>query len=1076
MISAWTPCSDEASYDLSGEVDGTYTFSVRATDAAGNTGPESHSDYVLDTTLPVAPTITASPAAVISSRTPSWSFTGEAGADFECRLDTGGGAVVFAWGPCTSPKSYPLIAQPDGDFTFSVRAVDAAGNAGPAATNSFTLDTLAPSAPTITAWPASPGDDESPSWAFTAEAGATVECRLDRGNDVVQTWAGCSGSESFDLSSEPDGTYTFSVRATDAAGNVGALATNDYVLDTTAPDAPDVTSAPGSPSSDESPTWSFTAEPGAALECSLDPQGSPASAWGACTSPETFDLSSEPNGDFTLSIRATDAAGNVGTATTSDYTLDRTAIAAPTINSGPPATGTGRNPSWTFSAPGAASYECRLTPGSNPAWSWQPCTSAHGYDLTGAPDDTYTFSVRALDGSNNPSAATSEDYTLDTQKPAPPTFDSVPPSPGNDQQPTWSISAEAGATLECELTRGATPVAAWGCGSTASRDLSAEPDGTYTLSVRARDAAGNLGDPATTNYVLDTAAPVTGITSAPPSPRANRAPAWSFDAEIGADYECRLDRGGTTVAGWSACTSPHPFDLTAAPDGTYTFSVKATDEAGNTGPVTTSDYVLDSTAPAAPTVTSSPASPAAGRSPSWSFTGEAGTTLRCRLDRGPDTISGWAPCSGVASYDLTGEPDATYTFSVQATDGALNPGPITTRNYTLDTTPPGLPTITSSPSTPGTSPSPGWSFAGAPGTTFQCRLDRGTTPMSGWAPCSGSRDYDLTGEADGVYTFSVRAIDAVGNVGAARTSDYELVTTAPPQPSFLSEPAAVGNTLSAAWSFSGSAGSTFECRLERGADVIDDWAPCVSPRTFDLSGKPDGTYELAVRSVNAVGLRSTAARSALLARHTCARYAGDQLDAGHCGGQRHAGLVVLGRCRGDVRMPPGPRLRRDRRLGGVQQPARLRARRAARRRLRVLGPRARRGGQHEPGHSQCLLAERVDPWLAPPDRGPASRRSPGTARVVVLGRLRDLLRVPVAGRRRRHLGLGGVRKPPRLRLGRPPGRDLPLRGAEPEHRGHRGRCGREHVRPRPSGAGQASGRRLALCDRQRCHAGLVVHG
>ena len=158
----------------------------------------------------------------------------------------------------------------------------------------------------------------------------------------------------------------------------------------------------------------------------------------------------------------------------------------------------------------------------------------------------------------------------------------------------------------------------------------------------------------------------------------------------------------------------------------------------------------------------------------------------------PDTISGWAACSGVASYDLTGEPDATYTFSVQATDGALNAGPITTRNYTLDTTPPGLPMITSSPGQPARH-LPAWSFAGEPGTTLQCRLDRGATPISGWSSCSGSRNYDLTGEPDGVYTFSVRAIDAVGNVGAARTNDYELVTTPPPQPMFLSEPAAVGS-------------------------------------------------------------------------------------------------------------------------------------------------------------------------------------------------------------------------------------------------------------------------------------------
>src|SRR5439155_23923273 len=102
-----------------------------------------------------------------------------------------------------------------------------------------------------------------------------------------------------------------------------------------------------------------------------------------------------------------------------------------------------------------------------------------------------------------------------------------------------------------------------------------------------------------------------------------------------------LTRGATVVSDWSACTSPHTADLTGQPDGTYTFAVRATDVAGNTGPASTSDYVLDTTAPAAPTITAGPTTPDNSLAPSWSFTGEGGATFECRLDRGETGRAHW---------------------------------------------------------------------------------------------------------------------------------------------------------------------------------------------------------------------------------------------------------------------------------------------------------------------------------------------------------------------------------------------------------------------------------------------------
>ena len=122
----------------------TYTFWVRASDVRehrsepgdalvhGRHGCAGHDDR-------------GRPSGVTTGTAPSFTFAAEAGATFECKLDTPAGAGSYA--ACTSPPAYTTTVN--GAYTFSVRASDAAGNTDATpATRSFT----------ITAPTASPGD------------------------------------------------------------------------------------------------------------------------------------------------------------------------------------------------------------------------------------------------------------------------------------------------------------------------------------------------------------------------------------------------------------------------------------------------------------------------------------------------------------------------------------------------------------------------------------------------------------------------------------------------------------------------------------------------------------------------------------------------------------------------------------------------------------------------------------------------------------------------------------------------------------------------------------------------------
>ena len=105
--------------------EGEHRFTAVAVDAAGNRSAETVHVWRVDTTPPAAP--------ALADGGPPFAFTGEAGATFVCVLD-GGPAL-----PCSSPHAFagPL---PGGEHTFAVRARDAAGNTGPAATARFSVD------------------------------------------------------------------------------------------------------------------------------------------------------------------------------------------------------------------------------------------------------------------------------------------------------------------------------------------------------------------------------------------------------------------------------------------------------------------------------------------------------------------------------------------------------------------------------------------------------------------------------------------------------------------------------------------------------------------------------------------------------------------------------------------------------------------------------------------------------------------------------------------------------------------------------------------------------------------------
>ncbi len=872
------------SFDLSGFGDGSYTLSVTATDAAGNTGPAGSDTYVLDTTAPPVPTI-ALLAPVLSpgnSTSPQFTVTDtEAGVSYVCSV-SGVTPVPPSAITCGATTTIDLSGVGrDGDYTLSVTATDPAGNVSSAGTATYTLDTTPPPLPVVVA-PPSPSNDLTPTFTYSdSEVGVTLTCVLKDPGTAIVASGNCPVSGTFNTAADPlDGTYRLTVTATDAAGNTSSAGAN-WTRDTMPPPAPVVT-APPSPSNDLTPSFTVTdSETGVTFTCTLTGPGSSNVFTGTCPLGNSFDLSGFGDGSYTLSVTATDAAGNTGPAGSDTYVLDTTAPPVPTIALLAPVLSPGNSTSPQFTVTdteAGVSYVCSVSGVTPVPPSAITCGATTTIDLSGVGrDGDYTLSVTATDPAGNVSSAGTATYTLDTVAPPNPTV-VAPASPSNDLTPTFTIGdTEPDAILGCVLTGpGATTVYSNLCPANGTFDLTGFGDGTYSLTVTATDPAGNTApSTATAVYVLDTVPPPapTVVLSAPASsPGNDPVPQFTVsDSESGVSYSCSVTGPTPVPPSAITCGATTTVDLTGAGrDGSYRLSVTATDAAGNTSTAGTRRYVLDTTPPPTPTVNlSNPvSSPGNVAAPQFSVSDtEAGVTYSCSVTGATPVPNSAITCGATTTVDLSGAGrDGGYTLSVTATDVAGNVSAPGTSVYTLDTTPPPAPavTLTVPASSPGNVTAPQFSVTDSEvGVSLLCSVTGPTSVPGSAVTCGATTTVDLSGAGrDGTYTLSVEAVDAAGNISPAGTALYTLDTVPPPAPTVvLSAPASSpGNDPVPQFTVSDSeSGVSYSCSVTGPTPVPPSAITCGATTTVDLTGAGrDGSYRLSVTATDAAGNTSTA--------------------------------------------------------------------------------------------------------------------------------------------------------------------------------------------------------------------------
>ncbi len=476
---------------------------------------------------------------------------------------------------------------------------------------------------------------------------------------------------------------------------------------------------------------------------------------------------------------------------------------------------------------GKADVTYDTTVASNGIWSIDTATATPttGSLPTIAEGVTTSLSARAVDGAGNASALTIARLTLDTHAPPAPSIDS--PLLTNDTTPVIYGFAEPGSivTVELDLNRDGTPDVRW--------NATANAAGAYSVDVGSAPASGSLpggklGDVSATGlsvFASDLAgnasprvpAELRVDTSIPPAPTIatiagdNRINATEAGASVTisgtldaayADRPVNVQWGSlapraATVTGTAWSITIAAGDIPA--DGVQTVRATYVNAAGTTSVEATQPVVIDRVVPGAPSIALNTGSDSGALGDG--ITNDNTPTIRVALTGtgavAGDTIEIRSGTTAVATAAVSASDvsagyvdvttaslgaDGAKTLTATLTDVVGNVSSASASlPITIDTTPPGVPTVASlttndtTPTITGTAPA---------GDALTVTVNGVTYPVGADLVRSGST-WTLTipaanALAQGTYDVVARLTDAAGNFTHDTSTNELAVDTTPP--------------------------------------------------------------------------------------------------------------------------------------------------------------------------------------------------------------------------------------------------------------------------------------------------------
>lgn len=367
----------------------------------------------------------------------------------------------------------------------------------------------------------------------TSNSAFTTEAESSGGSGVVKIGRGIIGSLTGD---QLVATVTFKTKTTGGAANITfssgtalvSSSTNQnllsslsvtgpgtYTIDTVAPTV-SVTAPTNGSTVSKGSTVSVSAsasDAGGVSNVQFLIDGTVVSTDSSSPYSYSWNTSSVSLGSHTIQAKATDASGNVGTSSTVTVTVaDQT---PPTVSLTAPSAGSllkgsvnvTANASDNTGGTGVSKVEFYVDGTLKATDTASPYT--YSWDTTTATNATHSLTAKAYDGASpvNSTTSTAVSVTVDN---------AAPTAPGNFQQTgnttnsislSWSASTDNNSVTGYRLTRNGTTIANLSASTLTYNDTSLASGTSYTYTVAALDAAGNVSSASTVSASTKTALP-----------------------------------------------------------------------------------------------------------------------------------------------------------------------------------------------------------------------------------------------------------------------------------------------------------------------------------------------------------------------------------------------------------------------------------------------------------------------------------------------------------------------------------------------------------------------------------------
>ena len=576
----------------------------------------------------------------------------------------------------------------------------------------------------------------------------------------------------------PNVTYTYAVRAFDTSGNYGPMSASIQVLaDGTAPTAPTNLAAVTN-GTEADLSWGASSDNVGVTGYSVFRNGVKLADLGAAST-TYVDTTVVQGSTYTYTVKAFDAAGNVS-APSNSATLTIPDVTPPTPPTNLTASvfqKTQAKLSWTASTDniGVTRYTIYRNGATTPLASVSGTTTS--YTDTSPPPGTDTYTVVAADAAGNlssPSNAASVTIA-DTIAPTAPTNLVASAAGGHQINLTWNASTDNVGVTGYSVYRNNTKVADVSGSTTSYADTGVADATTYSYTVKAFDAAGNLSAAsntatATTPDVTPPTAPTQLRTTNVTSTRVDLSWRASTDNVTVTGY--RVFRNGTQVGSDLGGSTLTYSDTTVVQGQTYSYTVKAFDAAGNVSAASNAVSVTiptaaDTTPPTAPTNLTATQVSGSQVNLAWSASTDNVGVAGYRVFRNGTQIGGDLGGSTLTYSDTTVVAGTTYSYTVKAFDAAGNISAASnTATITVDTTPPTAPGSPSATAVTDSLVKVTWTAStdNVGVTGYQIFRDGAQIGTVGGSTPQYS---DSTVAPATSYTYTVKAVDAAGNVSAA---------------------------------------------------------------------------------------------------------------------------------------------------------------------------------------------------------------------------------------------------------------------------------------------------------------------